>query len=211
MTKSVKTLRDKLMEKLTLGMSNRGFELQDGERAFQKNNPSGSWSVRFGFIKHKLDFDVIVSVSVRLDKLERLLHEDDKDRAESAYSLGAELGNIFQGKQMRWTVSMADNLDQVSQSILETFDRHGMPYLERYSAMETSLGALSGDDMSAWLHSPIHGDRAKHALGLAFLLNKADVFKKLSEDKMHYLKSRNDPDLSEFLDFKRKLEERLKT
>jgi hypothetical protein len=59
------------------------------------------------------------------------------------------------------------------------------------------------------LHCPVHDARAKRALGLAFLLHKLDIFRRLADEKTVFLTNRNDPKLDAFLDFKRKLESRL--
>ncbi len=81
--------------------------------------------------------------------------------------------------------------------------------MQKHSQMEGALATLSGDDKASWLHSPVHGERAKRALGLAFLLGDVDAFRKLAKSKLDYLENRNDPKLKEFLVFKEKLESRL--
>jgi hypothetical protein len=205
----LKSLADELIRQLIVGLGQFGFEYNRRGRAFRKMTGTGGRSVRVGFIKHKTDFDVIMSVSVRIDALERLVYEHDPETGEKSYSLGAEIGNILEGKQRRWSVSGPGDLDSVSRSMVETLASVGVPYMQKHSQMEAALAALSGDDKASWLHSPVDGERAKRALGLAFLLGDVDAFRKLAISKLDYLKNRNDPKLKEFLVFKEKLESRL--
>ena len=205
----LKSLEDELIRRLIVGTGQFGFEFDRKERAFRRMTETGGWSVRVGFIKHKTDFDVIMSVSVRIDALERLVYEHDPETGEKSYSLGAEIGNIQDGKQRRWSVSGFGDLDSVSQSMVEILGSVGVPYMQKHSRMETALASLSGDDKASWLHSPVDGERAKRALGLAFLLGDVDDFRKLAKSKLDYLENRNDPKLKEFLVFKERLESRL--
>jgi len=57
---------------------------------------------------------------------------------------------------------------------------------------------LSSDERSAWIHSPIHGERAKRAVGLAWLSGDIETTERLTEAKIAFLRSRNDYGLSGF-------------
>ena len=204
----LKPAMDELFQKIQAGLAEHGFEFKRKIKYFHKIIPGGCWSVGIGYIKHTEDFDVTMNVSGRIDTLQKLIHGNE-DSDDCSFSFGAELGNISEGKQKRWTVTSQEDIDSVAVAMLEAFVQIGLPYLKRYSDMENALEAFSGDDRAAWLHSPVHGARAKRAIGLAFILNKRDLFVALAEQKTAFLKGRNDFDLQSFLDFKRKLEEQL--
>ena len=152
-------------------------------------------------------------VAVRFDELEDLLNEYKGHLSEAekknTFSLGAELGNMSEGKQRRWTVAGLADVEPVSRSIMDAFSKIGIPYLEKYSNVETALEALSGDDRAAWLHAPIHGERAKCAISLAFLLGDRERFYELAAAKTAFLISRNDFGLQSFLQLRDALERRL--
>ena len=59
-----------------------------------------------------------------------------------------------------------------------------------------------------WLHSPIHGERAKRAIGIAFLLRRKDEFDKLVKLKTKFLEERNDFGLGGFISFSHELAQR---
>ena len=210
MKPTLKQMEIDILQHLAVGLAPHGFEFDKKATHFEKHTSDHRWSFRPGFIKHGTDFDIIASVAVRIDPLERLIYENDEVRAEKGYSLGAELGNISQGRQRRWTVSRPGDIETVAKSVLAEFERTGLPYLQMYSVMENALEVLSGDDKSAWLHSPLHDERAKRAIGLAFLLGKKEVFDKLAEKKTAFLEKRNDSRLQLFIDFRNKLKNRLK-
>jgi hypothetical protein len=205
---SLGALRDELFEKVGTALREHGFAGRRRTQNFIKTTPGGRWSFHLAFIAHAADFDVTADVAVGIDALEQLVHENDEERARHSYSLGAELGNVADGRQKRWTVSGVDDLDSVSESIIAAFLQIGLPNLEKFSVPETALEALSGDDTTSWLHSPLHGERAKRALGLAFLLHDRNSFDELAARKTLFLTSRSDFGLPSFLDCRRRLEER---
>jgi hypothetical protein len=205
---SFKELKKEIVGKLKLGMAEYGFAYKGNGMDFERIMRGVRWSFRLGFIKHTSDFDVIASIAVGIDALENLIYEDEPSFLPG-YSLGAELGNISEGKQRRWNICTEEDIGPVSISILKTFLDVGLPYLERYSVMKNALEAFSGDDRSAWLHSPFHDERAKRAIALAFLLRDHDAFSKLADKKTEFLTNRQDPMLGKFLDFRHKLESRM--
>jgi hypothetical protein len=199
---------DELTQKIRNGLIGYGFESKKKDKYPTKKTPSGRWVVGLAFIKHVDDFDVTMGVSGRIDALARLQYGEE-DSPDTCYSFGGELGNISGVGQKRWTITSQEDIDSVVESMLQAFAQIGLPYLEKYSVLENALEAFSGDDRAAWHVSPIHDARAKRAIAAAFLLNKKEIFHELAEKKTAYLKAQNDSGLQSFLDFKRKLEDRL--
>jgi hypothetical protein len=212
--KVIKGWEKALLNELSEQVEKYGFDKRVRGQSFYKQTSFGRLALHVSFIEHDdKDFDVTADVAVRFDELEDLLNEykDHLSEAEkkSTFSLGAELGNISEDKQKRWTVAGVADVETASRSIMDAFSKIGIPYLEKHSNAETALKALSGDDRAAWLHAPIHGERAKGAIGLAFLLGDREKFFQIATAKTAFLTSRNDFDLQSFLKVKEALEHRL--
>jgi hypothetical protein len=199
---------DELTQKIRNGLIGYGFESKKKDKYPTKKTPSGRWVVGLAFIKHVDDFDVTMGVSGRIDALAKLQYGEE-DSPDTCFTFGGELGNISGDGQKRWTVSSQEDIDSVVESMLEAFAQIGRPYLEKYSVLENALDAFSRDDRASWKVSLVHDARAKQAIATAFLLGKKKLFYELAEKKTAYLKAQNDSGLQSFLDFRRKLEERL--
>jgi hypothetical protein len=210
---SIKDLEDALFEAVSKKIESYGFSGSKRDQCFYKRTPSGRLAFSLAFIRHRDDVDVTVHMAVRFDELEELVNEYEnrlsKAQRKNTFSLGVELGNLSEGRQKRWTVASLQDVEPVANSIADAFVSVGLPYLQKYSDMQTALEVLSGDDNVAWLHSPFHDVRAKRALGLAVLLGDRERFSQLVSAKTEFLKSRNDPGLNSFLQFKDALEQRV--
>ena len=209
----IKELEKALLTELSQHVGEYSFDTKVKGQSFYKQTPFGRLAFHLSFIKHKSEIDVTVDLAVRFDELEELVNEYEnrlsKAQRKDTFSLGVELGNLSEGRQKRWTVARLEDVEPVAQSIMNSFVAIGLPYLERYSDMQTALEALSRDDQAAWLHSPFHDARAKRALGLAFLFGDRERFSELAAAKTEFLKSRNDFGLTSFLGFRDALKTRL--
>lgn len=209
----IKELEKALLTELATHIGKHSFDPKPSDQSFHKRMPFGRLGFHLSFIKHKTDFDVTADVAVRFEALEDLLNEDNAHLSTSekkkTYTLGAELGNISEGRQKRWTVATPDDIKPAVNSIMDAFVAIGLPYLEKYSDMQNALEVLGGDDQAAWLHSPFHDVRAKRALGLAFLLGDRETFSQLAVVKTEFLSSRNDPGLQSFIQLRDELARRL--
>jgi hypothetical protein len=211
----IKELEKALLGSVAERVGAFGFDKKVKGQSFYKQTSFGRLAFHLSFIKHEADFDVTANVAVRFDELEDLINEDNELLSEAmkknTFSLGAELGNISGVGQKRWTVASPADVESVSRSIMDAFARIGVPYLEKYSNMETALDALSGDDQAAWLHSPLHDARAVRAIGLAFLLGDRERFAQIADAKMAFLVARYPLGLQPFLRLRDTLERRFNT
>ena len=205
---SYKELKRELLETLGRQLAAHGFAFNPKDRRFVKVQPAIRWAVGLNFVKHPADFDVIVGVMVRFDALEELVFEGEIN-PEPSYSLGAQLGRLSGRGELRWSVHTHEDIEPVCNSLYKTVVNFGLPYLEKYSNMEAALEVLGRDDRAAWMHSPLHYARAERALGLAFLVQNKEAFKRLSAEKTKFLTEQKDQMLGKFLDFRDKLESRL--
>ena len=202
---SVKDLQDAFFAALARRMAEHGFESRPRDQAFVRKTPFGRQTFHVSFIKHAHDCDVTADVAIRIDALEDLLNEWNatlsKAERKQTHSMGAELGNISEGRQRRWTLASEDDIPEAVSSVMALFQSVGLPYLEKYSNLEQALVAVSGDDRASWLHSPFHDLRAKRAVGLAFVLGHYQRLDELIAAKTRFLRERNDPGLDSFLAF----------
>lgn len=168
-----------LFRLLGLRMQALGFTHQPVHQAFWKHVPVGAWVVHVSVIKHESDLDLTMDVAVRVDAVENCINRwnagltaADKKRT---VTVGAELGNIVDGRPRRWTIAGPSECTEVADAMVEEFEKFGAPYLTRMSNLEALLDAIATGDRSSWLHSPIHGIRSKKAVALALVLGKRDL------------------------------------
>lgn len=210
MAMNVKELEKDLIKKLAERVGEHEFDTRAKAQSFYKQTPFGRVALHLAFIEHATDFDVTVDIAIRFDALEDIINEGNSHLTASekrrTFSIGAELGNISEWEPKSWTVRSPADLEEVSRSIMDAFVDIGIPYIEKYSNMETALDALSGDDKATWLLSPFHDYRAKQAICLAFLLGQRDRFFDLVAAKTEFLTSIKHPGLQSFLELRDTLE-----
>lgn len=169
----------------------------------------GRQAIHLAFIGGSTEFDVTVDVAVRFDATEEILnkrniHLSAREKKET-FTLGAELGRIEGGGQLRWEVSDYNGIEPVAQAMYQKILAVALPYLERFSDPAQALAALSGDTRESWLHSPIHALRARRALVLAFLTKNRTELVGLARSKAEFLRQRNDDGLRDFEEFAKSL------
>lgn len=199
----LKVFRDELLNKLHPRFAEFNFELDAPKAQFRSKREWGSVSIGLSFVEHgDTDFDVIGSVGLRIDAVQDLVTATDlmatKAAKESTSTMGAELGNISVGKQMRWSVKNEADVAPVAMDFAKTVEAIGLPFLEKYSNLNKALEALSGNEPSNWLVCPIHGVRCQGAVALAYVLGDQKRVEKLIEQGRAFLKARNDFGLPRF-------------
>jgi hypothetical protein len=180
-----------------------GFSAKATGQRFFRDISLGSQILHLSFIRNGEEFDVTVDVAIRISKLEEMLdpQESHRTRQEQMASFGAELGNLSRGERIRWTVSDREDIEAVAESILNSFERIGLPYLERYSDLDQMLNALAPNDRSAWLHSPFHYWRCLRILGLCVLSGRHSEFDTLRDSCRQFLVRVKDPQVTSFDEF----------
>ena len=198
-------LRNGFLDSLALAMPRYGFKGKPIGQSFHRSLPFGRWSFHAAFINHDTDVDVTADVAVRVDAVEDLVHSgnkllSDREKQQTA-TIGAELGNIADHRQRRWTIASMSDVQRVAGAMLDEFQKFGLPYLERYSDLNKMLDILSGNDAAAWLHSPVHAERCKRAVALALVLEKNDRALELARRSEEFLQQIGDPGLLSFKEF----------
>lgn len=207
MSQSSSHLKERVLHCLAKILGPKGYKRDNKKRSqdFYKNISVGRYFVHLTFIDHNYGFDIVVNVSIRHDALVELVKQVNSFlTSPEGYHfafVGAELGNISDGKQKCWTVVDENDVQEVCIGIMHAFETIGEPYLERFSSLEEILIATAGDNPAAFLHSPFHGTRAKTAVAAALLLGKQELFSHLVDQKTQYLKERRDFEISSFISF----------
>ena len=190
-----------------LGMRLRALDFthQPVHQTFWKSVSVGAWVVHVSVIKHESDLDLTMDVAVRVDAVENCINRwntgltaADKRRT---VTVGAELGNIVDGRNRRWTIAAPSACTDVAEGMVEEFEKFGVPYLTRMSNLEAMLDSIASIDRSSWLHSPIHGVRGKKAVALALVLGKRDLALELVERFTAVLEAQRDFGLESFTTF----------
>ena len=204
---AIKELQDALLAEMDEPLTEYGFKRPARSQSFYGKTPWGKSAFHISFIKHRDNSDVTADVAVRIDELEQLVNEDNARMAEpekkKTFSLGAELGNISEGRQKRWTLATSRDVEPVAFSVLTTFRNVGLPYIEKYASPENAFEALKANNRASWLHSPFHAERCKQIVTLALLLRRVNELDRLIEACAEYLRGRNDPAVGDFLSFAR--------
>jgi hypothetical protein len=205
----LRDLQKKLLREISTQMPRYGFGSRAVGQSFRRAEPFGVSSFHLSFIPHMTDFDVTADVALRIEAVEELLNQNNNrlsaKEKKQTFTVGAELGNIADGNQRRWTVSNVHHVPLVASGITQTFEATGLPYLQRMSNLENLLYVLSTHDRDAWLSSPIHERRCKTIIALAQTLKKTASMPALSAQCNSYLRDRNDPGLDSFREFAQRL------
>jgi hypothetical protein len=204
-----KKWEDQLVALVGQGVRKHGFECRPKDQSFYRKCTFGHAMFHVAFIEHQDDFDVTADIGIRFEDVEELVNRDNslltKLEKSRTCTLGCEIGNLSEGRQKRWAVRNADDVPAVSDAVVSAFIDVGLPYIERLSDAGHVLQILSEDSPESWLHSPVHGGRAKRAVGMALLTQGKEVAQKLAIAKISFLRERNDFGLASFRTFLEKL------
>jgi len=197
-----------LLSKVAEYLVEYGFEKKPIGQSIIKIMPDGKVSFHLAFIDHKDNFDVVADVAIRFDMVENMVNEDNKllskKEKESTFTLGAELGNISQGSQKRWTVFLGTDVDSIAQEIRSAFVKYADSYIKKYSEMQNAFELLLSNDRQNWIHCPVHGARAKRVLSMAVLLNHQALIPKLISDSIAFLREQKDFGIQDYEKFSKR-------
>ena len=204
---SIKNLKNEFFQVISEKLLKLGFKKKPSQDSFYRFFEGGWAAIHTSCINHSEDFDVVISFSVRNDKVEDLVNSNNsllsKKKALTS-TVGVELGNLLNIGQKRWSIYSSENIPEVADSILSDVCKYGEPYLLKYSSLDSMYELLCSDEKEVWVHSPFHATRAKKAIAIAKLLGKPDIDKKI-EIKKQFLEKIKDFGLSDFIAFTNRL------
>lgn len=200
-----KKWENQLLALVGQGVRKHGFECRPKDQAFYRRCSFGHAVFHVAFIEHEDGFDVTADMGIRFEDIEELVNRHNKflNRVEKSRTctLGCEIGNLTEGRQKRWAVRNADDVPAVSDAVVSAFIDVGLPYIEKFSDVSLVLQIFSDDNPESWVHSPIHGGRARRAVGMALLTQGKEVAQRLATAKISFLRDRKDFGLASFLMF----------
>ncbi len=207
-----KEIKKKLLKEVNDFLLKYGFEKKIYGQSLRKPIEGGKAFIHLSFINHVNDFDITVSVAVRIDAMEamanaanRFLTEKEKKKSDSA-TIGVELGNLSGVGQKRWTITNENDIPSVVVSISKDIIEIAFPFIEKYKDANAIFKTMLRDDPAVWTVAPFHYSRAINAVGLAKLLNRDEMLDSIIADKTKFLEERNDYGLQMFLDFVKTVE-----
>lgn len=204
---------NKLLELQLMGVLNHyllpnGFK-RTGRQLFEKPIAIGKAAIHVAFIRHVNDSDATIDVGIRIDALEDLLYKSESrstaKQVNCTYSMGAELGNLVNRQPERWTIATEDDIEPVAVQMWIRIEAIAFPYIYRFGQLENALEVLSSDEPNAWIHSPFHAERAKGAIGLAYLIGDQTKLQSIVNSQILFLERRKDADLEDVRQFIRSL------
>lgn len=198
---TIDDLERTLLSEIGRGLNEFGFSRPKGQ-TLERRTEAGRVAVHLSFIEHETDLDVTTDVAIRFDSVEELVHRSNellsKEEKSQTFTLGAEVGTLKTGQPLRWTVTSHPDISAVAAAILAELREVALPYIDQYSQMENAYDLLSGDDREAWVHSPVHGERAKRACAMLIVMGRRSEVRALAERKLAFLRSVNDPGIPLF-------------
>ncbi|HTU26930.1 MAG TPA: hypothetical protein VMF30_16100 [Pirellulales bacterium] len=205
----LKSLRIALWDALAPRMKQHGLRGRraHGDWHFEKRVPIGFATFDIYLILHSDDFDVTANVFVRFDAIEELAYRridfltaSEKTRG---VTLGAEIGNLTVGRQLRWTVADESDIDPVARALEEQLVDVALPYVETHCDLETAYKLLSSDaDEAATECVGPYYFCAMEALAAALLLKKSSAeLQELHRRKRAFLFQTDDIGLARFDEF----------
>src|SRR6185503_3108745 len=109
----LKRLQKLLLHEMSRIVVKYGFGRKVHGQSFRLSKPFGWAAFHLAFIPHaEIDFDVTADVALRVDEVEKMLHD-----SKEAATVGGELGNLSDGEQRRWTIASERDINPTVASI----------------------------------------------------------------------------------------------
>lgn len=192
--------QEALLVQIGTAVAQSGF--RRSKQSFHKRTPIGRQTFHVAFVPHATDFDVLADVAVRVDEIEVLVNADNKllttaEKRETA-TIGAEIGFLTTGEQLRWTVASAEDVPAVTEQVLRVFRDVALPYFERFAEWGAVLDILRADESEASIHCPFFGARALRAFAAAVGVGDKAAAREVAVSFGSRLKTSKDPSLRAF-------------
>lgn len=200
------TLRKVLLNEIADRLNSRDFVSPEANELFSKLYPWGRAVILIHFVKHKGDFDVTARVAIRIDAIEHLVqrtnHRASEELKRTMCTLGADIGVIRDGRQMRWTISSESDITEVADGIAESVDSIALPFIESSHDLEDAFSCLTSDDRAMVVRRPPLLEGAKKAIAAAVVLGKDKAWiREFARQKITESRGRPQTDLPGFMAF----------
>lgn len=200
------------LSRLAEELAKRGFKTTKKEpETFKRKYPGGRMDVlHVAMVRHDdVDFDVVLDCAVRVDAAEKLVGELTGIDSRDSISLGNEIGNLVDGKQRRWKIASAADVEPAVEAVLRAAETVAFPFFERNSDPARALATLR-DPVQGPRHSPFEARRYIQALALAAAAGDAAAVEAIAAEGRQRLAAGRDPDAARrFDDFATKVLQRM--
>lgn len=193
----ISNLQDDLLERLARPLRDLGFSARLQQQRYVREELIGEWIVHVGFARHRSDVDATIDLAIRSHALEKLFKRSGDSKAAAA-TVGAELGNIVDGRPRRWTIAAVTDIDAVAREMSQEIQRFGLAWFQRFATLPEIYSTLRRHDRSSWLYSPIHSRRCLTVVALALALGGMERAQEVASDCRSYLFTRRDLQLAEY-------------
>ncbi|MCC6316974.1 MAG: hypothetical protein IT361_04710 [Gemmatimonadaceae bacterium] len=194
---NLKHLQKSLLRDLAEHLGTRGFRARFGEQTFVKIEADFTWVVHVAFIRHEDDVDATLDLGLRLGAAQELLEKSGHGDRKGV-TIGAELGNLIDGRPRRWSMRSELDASEAAREMFAELEKFGYAWFERYSDLEYVRRVLAANDRESRLVSPLPANRCLTAVALAALTSEEAEARAVADQCREYLKSRNDPQLPLF-------------
>jgi hypothetical protein len=194
---TVKDLQNALLRELALELEPRGFRARVTQQAFWKNKGSAAWVVHVAFVRHETDVDATIDLGVRLASVQELLAGSGYGDGKGV-SIGAELGNLIDGRPRRWTIRSQSDAKLAANDMSAELEKFAFQWFERHSDLAHVLGVLAANDSGSRLISPLPANRCLTVVALAALTMEESQARMVADQCRAFLLRRNDPQLRLF-------------
>ena len=200
----IKESQEALLRALTTQLRRFGFAPRVAQQDYTRDDGRGRWVIHVGFVRHKADVDATLDLGVLLVPVERLLQRAGFGGKGGA-TLGAELGNIVDGRPRRWTIRGPQEAASVAQEMSVEISAFGLDWLRRFSDLKTVYEILAPNDRLSWLYSPLHVKRCLVLVAIARLLESREAAERVAQECRSFLLARNDPQVGVYDDHARRV------
>lgn len=123
-----------ILKNVSANLNEIGFNNKIRGQSFLHNIDIGVAMIHMSFINHVYDFDITISVSIRVNKVEEIINNSNgylkMSEQSKTSTIGCELGNLSNGFQKRYEVFEDTKLDNVINEIIESIKNMLFPLLK---------------------------------------------------------------------------------
>lgn len=204
--KSIKALQNLVLRHLGQELAESGFSVRPSKQDYVREVTDAIWIAHAGFVRHRVEIEVSLDLAISLTSIVALLARIGCNDPHAA-TIGAELGNLVDGRPRRWTVRSELDATTAAKDIAEEFRRFGLPWLNEFSDLNAVHAVLAANDRRSWLLMPLHARRFTILLATAVLVKRYTDLPELIRSSRAFLERQGDRDIAAFDDFVGRLNE----
>jgi len=185
-----------LLARLGEELARHGYRTTKKEpQTFTRRHRDGRMDVlHVALVRHDdVDFDVVLDYGLRIDAAEKLVGELTGLDTRDSTTMGNEIGNLIDGKQRRWKIAAAEDVEAAVAGLLQAAETILFPYFDRNSDPRQALATLH-DPSTGYRHSPFDGRRYTRALALASVVGDRTAMEAVASEGRQRLAAGHDPD-----------------